>query len=50
MKGFLILAFDILVEKGEIQVTHKTEDPYSKWEIEKFVEVDAGLILHPLCL
>ncbi|CAK7323944.1 unnamed protein product [Dovyalis caffra] len=44
MKGFLGSAHDMLEENGEIHVTHKTTEPYSKWEIEKLAE-DVGLCL-----
>ncbi|CAK7323948.1 unnamed protein product [Dovyalis caffra] len=44
VKGFLGSAHDMLEVNGEIHVTHKTTEPYSKWEIEKLAE-DAGLCL-----
>ncbi|CAK7323947.1 unnamed protein product [Dovyalis caffra] len=44
MKGFLGSAHDMLEENGEIHVTHKTTEPYGKWEIEKLAE-DVGLCL-----
>ena len=34
----------MLEENGEVHVTHKTTDPYSRWEIEKLAE-EAGLFL-----
>lgn len=44
VKGFLGSAHDMLEVNGEIHVTHKTTEPYSKWEIERLAE-DAGLRL-----
>ncbi|CAK7323937.1 unnamed protein product [Dovyalis caffra] len=44
VKGFFESAFDMLEENGEVHVTHKTTDPYSKWGIEKLAE-GAGLFL-----
>ncbi|KAL3643317.1 hypothetical protein CASFOL_014132 [Castilleja foliolosa] len=42
--GFLRNGRNMLTEKGEIHVTHKTEYPYSEWEIVKLGQ-DAGLKL-----
>jgi len=44
VKGFFNSASDMMEENGEVHVTHKTTDPYSKWEIEKLAE-EAGLFL-----
>ncbi|KAL9383096.1 hypothetical protein Peur_023419 [Populus x canadensis] len=44
VKGFFKSASDMMEENGEVHVTHKTTDPYSKWEIEKLSE-EAGLFL-----
>lgn len=44
VKGFFKSASDMMEENGEVHVTHKTTDPYSKWEIEKLAE-EAGLFL-----
>ncbi|KAJ6727875.1 DUF2431 DOMAIN PROTEIN [Salix koriyanagi] len=44
VRSFFRSASDMLEENGEVHVTHKTTDPYSRWEIEKLAE-EAGLFL-----
>ncbi|KAB1204485.1 hypothetical protein CJ030_MR8G028119 [Morella rubra] len=44
VSGFFKSAVDMLTENGEIHITHKTANPYSKWEIEKLAE-EVGLYL-----
>ncbi|XP_010276750.1 PREDICTED: uncharacterized protein At4g26485-like [Nelumbo nucifera] len=44
VKGFFTNARDMLTEKGEVHVTHKTTHPYNKWEVEKLAE-EEGLCL-----
>jgi hypothetical protein len=41
VEGFLESAYDMLEVIGEIHVTHKTTEPYRKWDIERLAE-DAG--------
>lgn len=40
--AFLINATEMLMEEGEVHVTHKTTYPYSEWDIEQLAE-EAGL-------
>ncbi|XP_044473267.1 uncharacterized protein At4g26485-like [Mangifera indica] len=44
VRGFLGSARNILKEKGEVHVTHKTANPFDRWEIEKLAE-EVGLSL-----
>ncbi|KAK3194800.1 hypothetical protein Dsin_026110 [Dipteronia sinensis] len=44
VKGFLRSARDMLKENGEVHVTHKTANPFTRWEIEKLAE-EVGLRL-----
>ncbi|XP_043705558.1 uncharacterized protein At4g26485-like [Telopea speciosissima] len=44
VKGFFRSARDMLAVKGQAHVTHKTNHPYNKWEVEKLAE-EAGLCL-----
>ncbi|KAG6755471.1 hypothetical protein POTOM_041297 [Populus tomentosa] len=44
VEGFLGSAYDMLEVNGEIHVTHKTTEPYRKWDIERLAQ-DSGLCL-----
>ncbi|XP_052177500.1 uncharacterized protein At4g26485-like [Diospyros lotus] len=44
VKGFLINAYEMLRESGQVHITHKTAHPFSKWNIEDLAE-DVGLDL-----
>ncbi|XP_010252861.1 PREDICTED: uncharacterized protein At4g26485-like [Nelumbo nucifera] len=51
VKGFLENAKILIREKGEIHLTHKTTDPYDKWDVVKKAE-KRGLVLQesvPFC-
>ncbi|KAF8410899.1 hypothetical protein HHK36_003436 [Tetracentron sinense] len=51
VKGFLRNAKVLIKEKGEIHVTHKTSNPYNKWNLVEKAE-KIGLVLHesvPFC-
>ncbi|KAF9615335.1 hypothetical protein IFM89_022986 [Coptis chinensis] len=44
VRGFLQSARHMLTKNGEIHVTHKTSNPFSKWEVQKLAQ-EAGLCL-----
>lgn len=44
VRGFVGSARNMLKEKGEVHVTHKTANPFDRWEIEKLAE-EVGLSL-----
>ncbi|XVF76973.1 hypothetical protein PTKIN_Ptkin14bG0003000 [Pterospermum kingtungense] len=44
VKGFLRNAYEMLTEKGEVHITHKTAHPFNVWNIEKLAE-EVGLRL-----
>ncbi|XP_031280350.1 disease resistance protein RPM1-like [Pistacia vera] len=44
MRGFLRSARNMLKEKWEVHVTHKTSNPFDRWEIEKLA-AEVGLSL-----
>lgn len=37
-------AYEMVAEKGEVHITHKTAYPFSQWEIEKLGQ-EAGFVL-----
>ncbi|KAI6688666.1 hypothetical protein NL676_025494 [Syzygium grande] len=45
VRGFLKNAKTMLMDDGEIHVTHKTAHPYSKWEIEKLADEQALFLI-----
>ncbi|KAG6756636.1 hypothetical protein POTOM_040071 [Populus tomentosa] len=44
VEGFLGSAYDMLEVNVEIHVTHKTTEPYRKWDIDRLAQ-DSGLCL-----
>lgn len=44
VRGFLQNAYEMVAERGEVHVTHKTTHPYCKWEIEELGK-EAGFVL-----
>ncbi|XP_021816997.1 uncharacterized protein At4g26485-like isoform X2 [Prunus avium] len=44
VKGYFTSAREMLTESGEVHVTHKTNHPFSKWNIVKLAE-EVGLFL-----
>ncbi|KAF8391708.1 hypothetical protein HHK36_024017 [Tetracentron sinense] len=44
LKGFFRNARNMLIDNGEVHVTHKTAYPFSKWEVKKLAE-EEGLCL-----
>ncbi|KAL6524833.1 hypothetical protein OROMI_030426 [Orobanche minor] len=44
VRGFLKNAYEMVSERGEVHITHKTAHPFSAWGIEKLGE-EAGFVL-----
>ncbi|KAK1362412.1 DUF2431 domain-containing protein [Heracleum sosnowskyi] len=49
VRGFLRNAIELLTRNGEVHITHKTEDPYVRWDIKELAEETGFRLVEESC-